>query len=340
MAVQILTPDQAADELRFGYLPLVNSKGEFVVNERGFVRVKGGPRNIVTNSVLRKDEWEELDRAVVAAQRDRLNFVTRLRARGLVRPLGSIGTLTSQWNVASEMTRAQVSLTGQGIPDQDRQDFLLKGVPVPVISKEFQIGERELQASRRLGNGLDTTYAYEASRVVAEEEERLVIDGNITIKLNNDVIYGIRTHPDINTGTAVGDFGTLSNIFDSYLDMLTAADAAGFFGPFEVWIYGTQYIEMMNVYTDGSGQSAMRRVLDSIPAIDAIHPCDWISDGQVMLVQMTQNVVDLAEYATGMVVEWSSGDGMTHFFRIMSIATPRVKSDYAGNSGIVYYTGA
>ncbi len=76
-----------------------------------------------------------------------------------------------------------------------------------------------------------------------------------------------------------------------------------------------------------------------ISNVEAIHPGDYMTDGTIVLVQMTPNVVDLALYEENMVVEWTSQDGMTHSFKVMSIAVPRVKSDYNSNSGIAYYTG-
>lgn len=322
-----------------GRLPLHYQDGdqELVTNEAGFVQVQA--RGVVTNSLLKKDEWEELDTAIVAAASERLNAITRLQSRGLVRRLGSIGVMASQWNIGSQMSRAVVNMTGQAAADMDRVDYNLAGVPVPVIHKEYQIGERQLEASRRLGEAVDVTNAYEAGRVVAEELERMFFAGyNLT--LNAQTIYGVTTETNINTGSASGDFGTISNIMPTFINMVSAAAGDNYHGPFEAWVSTTQYIQMMAVYSDGSGQSAIDRMKTAIPSLDEIWPGDYLADGSLVLVQMTPNVVDLALYEMGMNVEWASGDGMTHNFKVMTIAVPRVKSDYESHSGIVYYTGA
>ena len=118
--------------------------GDFVTNEQGFVQVRSG-RGLVANSLLRKDEWERLDAAVVQAQSERLNAVARLKELGLVQGIDSIGVTLSQWNTGSQMTRAAVDISGQSAEDRDRVDYLLNSVPVPVIHKEFTIGDSLLR---------------------------------------------------------------------------------------------------------------------------------------------------------------------------------------------------
>lgn len=337
MSVQELGAFKSGGGFRKGFTPLVyEDNGEIATNESGYVVVENSA-GMRTNSLLRKDEWESLDNAVLQAARTRLVGIQRLQDRGLTKNLDSIGIMTTQWNKGSEMTRATVNMSGQTAMDRDRQDYNLTGVPVPVIHKAFRIGERDLEASRRLGEGIDTTNAYEASRVVAEELERMLYDGNSDINLNGDTISGLKDAS--NTGTADGDFDTLSNIHPTITAMVNAAQADNYFGPYELFIYKTQYNEMLDRYTDGSGETPLDGVL-RIPDITAVHSVDYLSDGELVLLQMTPNVIDLAVHSLNQMVEWTSDDGMTHSFKVMSIAVPRVKSDYSGGEGIVYYTGA
>ena len=122
--------------------------------------------------------------------------------------------------------------------------------------------------------------------------------------------------------------------------MITAAVADNYFGPYEFWVARTQYEEMaLNFYTDGSGDSGLDRVM-KMHDINQIHPSDWMTAGTLVLVTMDPNVIDLQWYSMNQVIEWASPDGMSHSFKIMTIAAPRVKSDFNGASGIVYYTGA
>jgi len=339
MSVQELRDFKAGGGFRNGFTPLMyEDTNEIATNESGYVVVENS-MGMRTNSLLRKDEWEALDAAVIEAARTRLIGIERLQTLGLTTNLDSIGITVSQWNTGSQMTRAEVNISGQTMDNRDLQDYNLKGVPVPVIHKAFRIGERTLEASRRLGEGIDVTNAYEASRVVAEELERMLYDGNDDVELNGNNIYGLTTESNVNSGSADGDFDTISNIHPTFTAMINAAQADNYFGPYEVFIYKTQYNEMLDRYTDGSGETALDGVL-RIPDIQAIHSVDYLSDGKIVLVQMTRNVVDLAIHSLNQVVEWTTGDGLTHDFKVMSIAVPRIKSDYEDGSGVVYYTGA
>ena len=85
---------EAQTALRNGSRPFVNER-------TGEVKIQT-PRGLVVNSALRKDEWEELDRAIVESAVAPLNMVNRFRRAGLVRRLGSLGTLIAQYTQVSE----------------------------------------------------------------------------------------------------------------------------------------------------------------------------------------------------------------------------------------------
>lgn len=334
---------QQADQIawRNMLVPLKNKKsGELAVNKQGFVKL-GNNAGMVTNSLLRKDEWEYLERRVLMAQTQELNAIARLQELGLVEDLPNMGILDFQWNVASEMTPAVVNLSGRAQMDQDAQDFTLAGRPIPVISKSFEIGERFLTASRNTGQSIDTSYAAAASKVVAEQLETMFLSGDSSIEMNGRTIYGLTSEPNRNTGSATGDFGTISNIYPTFLAMWGALRSDYHRGPnFEAWVSTNQYTEMANVYTDGSGDSAMSRVLAKIPGLRAVHSADFLTDGSLVMVQMTEDVVKVAINILGTLVEWAAGDGMSRQFRVMTIAAPIVRSDYNSRSGIAHYTGA
>lgn len=310
------------------------------VNQKnGLVRVQT-ERGLVVNSLLRRDEWQALDTAVQGAAKNRLTAMNRLRARGLVKPLSSFGVLTTQWSQSSEMTAAQADMTGQGRPERGRVEFKIQGRPVPIIWKDFNLPARELEAARLLGTALDTTHATEATRVVSEKIEDMVVNGDAGVVFGGNTIYGLTSEPNRNTGSAAGDWGTITNVIPTITSMIAAANADHYYGPFELFVSTNQYAEIStSFFTDGSGQSALQRAL-LIPQLEAITPCDTLADGALDLVQMTEDVVDYVEHMGITVVEWMSADGMTANFRVMSVGTPRVKSEYNARSGVIHFTGA
>lgn len=347
MTAQIISANSsdALDLLMRGRRPLMRVAGEkpeMLVNSQGYPVLGYHPdTNLAIHSLLRKNEWEELDRAVIGMVKLRLIGIQDLRQRGLVQTLGGLGTMVSQWNVASEKPGATISMDGRTRGNRDRVDKKLYGVPVPIIHDEYEIGARELEASRRLGDALDTTEAQESAASVAETAEGMLFNGSSTVVVGGSTIYGYTTLPARTTGTAAsfggGDFGTISNIQPTFLGVIAALAAKRYHGPFGCYISNTQYIQMLANYTDGSGQTALQRV-EALPQIDFVKPSDMLTDGVMVVVQMTANVVDVAIALEETNREWSSGDQMALYFKVMMALSPRLKTDYAGNAGIAHVT--
>ncbi|MDE8535466.1 family 1 encapsulin nanocompartment shell protein [Staphylococcus aureus] len=354
---------QAGIEAAQGSRPLINKAGK-MITRNGFPVIRPGrqmyvnvgngqSQPITTNSSLRKDEWEQLDTAVVPEAVQRLNGIRALLSRGLTFQLGGIGTLLAQYNTVSEMTAATITLDGHTRAEADRIDYNLLGVPVPVIQKPFQIAARELAASRMMGNGLDVGHGIAAARVVAEAVENMLYNGNTAITLGGQVIYGLTTHPNRNTGSASGDWGTAPNAVTTVAAMIAALAADRFYGPYILFVPTTQYVEASTIYVASSDQTQLDRIRNFPQIVDVI-PADFLTAGQPVLVQASRDVIDVA-FAPGYGVnvgddgltvtgvttlEWASGDGMVSYFKNLAIMVPRVKATYASRSGIAHYTGA
>jgi uncharacterized linocin/CFP29 family protein len=320
----------------------VGSRPLRVNNRTGQVQVVS-ERGIVVNSLLRKDEWQLLDREIQKAATIRVTAVNDVKAKNLVIPIGSLGVLTTQFSQQSEMTSAARNMTGQATGERDRLEHLIKGRPIPITYKEFNIPKRQLEASRLLNTSLDTTTAEAAAVVVAESLQDLLVNGDTSVVFGGDTIYGYRTEPNRNTGTAAGlgggDFGTLSNIIPTVKGMIAAVTSDRYYGKYILYLAPNQHVEVTTqFYSDGNPETPYERIM-RIEQIEAVKACDALPDGEGLLIQMTKNVVDWAEHMQPTVVEWLSGDGMMAHFKVMAVATPRVKSDFNGNSGIYHVTG-
>jgi len=331
--------DKEFDGFKSAYRP--RKDGSTLVNKRtGEVAfLRNG--KVVANSALRKDEWEELDEIVVEAA----GPLTTMLADLPKKTHESIGVLAAQYNTQSQMTAADVSMTGRSRGQMDAVDYNLVTVPLPVIYKEVELGERELVASRQLGSGLDTASVFEATRVVVERLADMLYNGFSSISFNGATIYGLTTHPNINTGTG-GDWGTISNIHPNVVSMIAASVADNYRGPWTLDVATTQYTQMLARYTDGSSSTAFDEVLN-IPGIDSIVQSDQLTAGGAVLRQNGRNVVEWQQVNLGgqdvngiqiALLEWMSGDGMVHHMKIMAIASPIVKADYESQSGITYFT--
>lgn len=343
--IQILNAaTDGAKSLRGSFNP---ADPDIRVNKRGqFVRVNKDGDAFVVNSLLTEDEWAEIESQVLAAARYPLRIVQDFRARGLVSRLGGVGSLEARWYTSSDVTAATVNMTGRGRAERDLPEMKQAGVPVPVVFKEFAIDWRTLEASRRLGDGLDMTGLVEATRVVAEGYEGIVANGNTAVTLNGNPVYGLRTHPNRNTDTAGnyggGDWGTIANIIPTVAGMINAANGQYNYGPFQLYVSQTQYNQAALVhYDDGSGDTPLARLTDMamIAGVSSL-PVATLAAGELLLLQMTPEYMELAEAIPLQVREWSTPDGTESIFKVMVIGTPKIKARYGSQTGIVHATGA
>jgi uncharacterized linocin/CFP29 family protein len=322
--------------------------GRPMVNKRsGLVSIQT-PRGLTVNSALRKNEWEELDRQIVAAAVPPLRMLNLLVSRGLTRTLGGLGTLMAQYNAVGEMTPANATLRGHASIEKDLIDSTLAGVPVPVIAKEFEMDERLLANSRMLGDGLDVANGAAAARVVAEKMEDLLINGDTSINLQGQTVYGLTSHPSRITGTATSFGGgvwsaAIDNAVKTIAGMIGQLQAKNFFGPYGVFASINQFnTAALTYYVDGSGDTPRDRIM-RMANVAVMEQIPQLVDGTVLVVQLDSNTVQAA-YAPGYFPsttrEWSSGDGMLNSFKVMAVYTPIIKAAVGSKLGVAHATGA
>lgn len=298
-----------------------------------------------TNDVLRKDEWKQYDTKVIEVARTRLIGVADLLAAGLRYDVSNaLGTTRVEWETVSDMDAAEISMSGVTPGQNDRAVFTLKNVPLPIIHKDFNINIRALEASRRTGDSLDTTQAALCSRLVSEQIETVLFNG-ATLVHNGSSIYGYTTAPNRNTGVLTGDWSTFpvvtgENILADVISMIAAAEGDNMYGPYALYVPTTYYNVMLNDFKAASDKSILQRI-EEIPQITSVKASSNLStgaNGEVLLIQMTSDVVDMVVGQQHTVVQWESQGGMVVNFKVMAIMVPRIKDDANTQSGITHYS--
>lgn len=293
-----------------------------------------------TNEVLLKDEWIQFDNKVVQIARQRLVGVGDLLSAGLSTPLANpLGHTRVEWQKMSDMDPAEVSMSGVTQGRNDRLEFDLEGVPVPIIHKDFNINIRALHASRNGGLPLDTTQAELAARLVSEKVEEMLFVGAASIKIQNSTIYGYKTAPNRNTGTVYNwSSATGDQIVEDILEMISALYADKMYGPFVFYIPLTWFVALSDDYKAASDKSILSRVKE-IPGVQDIRPSENLTN-EVVAVQMTSDVVDMIDGMQPTTLMWESHGGMVFNFKVMAIMVPRMRSSLSGQSGIAHFTTA
>jgi uncharacterized linocin/CFP29 family protein len=326
--------------------PYLNSRGQSVIAvNTGQLDGQGQPvyaeRAINVNATLRKDEWVKVDAAVIQSARERLVIIDDMRAAGLVYNVGGLGVIISEFESQSEMTDAEVTMDGETQVDQDRLEFGIRGVPIPIIQKPFRIGERALLASRQRGAGLDLASSQEAARSVARTSEKLLFLGSGIGKTGGYDIPGLTTY----SGRALDTWADWSNAGTTTATIL--ADILGAvslmetthrrFGPFTLYLPGAYAARFREDFKANGDMTLMERVL-ATQVIKAVRFSDVLPVGNAILIQMTSDVIDLAVASDITTIQWSSPSGWTNFFQVFAAWAPRFKADFDGHQGILHAT--
>ncbi len=293
-----------------------------------------------TNDVLRKDEWIAYDTAIVEVARERLIAVGDLVSRGLTFNLpNALGTTRLEWEKVSDMGDAEVNMAGITDASRDRVLFDLDSMPIPIIHKDFQINVRVLEASRTTGQPLDVTQAQLCSRIVSEKIESILFSG-VTVGGTNGTIYGYTTATNRNTGSVTASWATATGaqIIGDVLAMINKAVADNMYGPYMLYVPYAAYVHMADDYKSESDRTILERV-KAVPGIIDVRPTSNLSGTNVIMVQMTRDVVDMINGIQPTMVMWESHGGMQMNFKVMAIMVPRVRTgDYNTQSGLVHYS--
>lgn len=317
--------------------------GSTLVNKRtGEISYQDRYGRLVGNSALLEEEWRVIDDIVVEAAGPATTVLADLPKK----THDSIGVLASSYSRRSQVTEADVSMSGRSRGQMDAPDYTLITTPLPVIFKEIEFGERELESSRRLGSDVSTDSIFEATRVVSEKLADMFYNGFAAITFNGATIFGLTTQTNRNTFSG-SDWGTITNIHPNVVSMIAASMTDNYNGPWTLDVATTQYTQMLNRYSDGSSGTAIDEVL-KIPDLESVVKSSQLTAGVAVLRQNTRNVVEWQQTNLGgqnvngvqiALVEWLSGDGMVHHLKLMAIASPVIKADYETQSGIVHATG-
>lgn len=303
-------------------------------------------RHLNIHSTLRYDEWTSLDRSVMEAGKEVLVGVEGLRRAGLVRT-ESIGTSIAQYNKRSTTAPAQMAMNPLTDGERVRLNYTIAGVPIPFIFQEFQLDIRTLTASRMSGAGLDLETGAEAAYQVAFAEEQLLFKGTPAIAVADQLgalttIYGYKTHPDRNTGLAVGDWGDATSGYKNTIatiEAMKAALRADFFpGPY--WLYVNPHnwsdIHTINAATDRQVMEVVR----NDPELSRVEMSFQLDSGELIMIDPRSRTVQWVEAASIRTVEWDEKGSLGTNYRVLAAAAPLVKSDAEGRSGVAHFTQA
>ncbi len=291
-----------------------------------------------TNTTLRKDEWQHLDDDIIKTARIRLRAVGDLMSRGLTKPVNGMQVSVLQWQTQSKTSGdVSVSMDPQVQGDNEAVVFGLESLPLPFYHADYQIGERELNISRMGGQPLDTTVATERTADIAEKVENTLVNGLSTYTYGGGTIFGYTDHPDRHTETLALAWtaATGAEILDDVLALKQGLIDKKKYGPYVLYI-PTAYECVLEEDFKAETSDTIRERIMAVSTIEDIKVLDTLPADNVLLVQLTADVVRMVVGMPLNNVQWVEKGGFTNHFKILTIMIPQFRVDRDGNLGVAH----
>lgn len=291
-----------------------------------------------TNATLMRDEWVEIDRVVRKVARERLRGIQDLESRGLVYNMTNpMGKTILEYQDMDDPGEAEIDMDGRTRTAGQRPKFETKYLPLPIIHSDFNLSERNLQSSRTAGDPLDTIQIETATRRCLEKAEDLLFT-DTSFTYGNGTIYSYLSFTGSSAVTLSQNWDasgkTGAEILVDVQNMIQACTNANHYGPFILYIPTAYQKVMGDDYTSGYPKTVRDRLLE-LDELSDIKVADRLAANTAVLVQMDTQTVRLVNGFAPTVVQWSSGDGLTHHFKVMMIQVPQLRQDQSGQSGVV-----
>lgn len=290
-----------------------------------------------------------IDRAVVEVGQQRLTFVADLISAGLTYSLNDpLSVSQLEWYSSDKVGAAKRTMSPSARGERKMPTLTPNRLPVYLTTDDFSIDIRTLKQSQRAGMPLDTTLVKQCTRSVNEAIEDAAINGATTLDGQDLKVAGYGAPGILNAPNAEVQTLTLAawstvpvgqTVFNETMAMIAKLQGNNKFGPYRMYIPTTVGNMMAGDYntTSGNPVTIQNRLLQ-IPGLEAIRIADKMPANKVALVQMTSDVVDVVMGQAPTVIPWTSLDGFMIYNLVMAIVIPRVRSDAAGDSGIVIGT--
>ena len=296
-----------------------------------------------TTATLRKDDWLQIDEVVVKAAKERLRAVADLRGAGLTLTIPSgMGKTVLQTETMGDIDPASVNMDGLAEGPNDRPLFEPTYLPLPIIHKDWNYSLRQILVSRNGGSPLDTSHADLAARRVAEEAEKLLL-GVSTVADQyawaNGTIYGYTDFPSILTRTITtptGAIGQGATFLADVMAMKQQSHNALHYGPWVLYV-ASAWDQFLDDDFKANGDQTIRERVMKINGLQDIRTLDYFTGTyDIVLVQMTQDVVREVMGMDIVTLQWETQGGMQINFKTMAIMVPQLRADINGRTGIVY----
>jgi len=289
------------------------------------------------------DAWRRLDGRAAQIQRDVLAVFNRL-AQANTTPL-SVADLVSYFPQISDSGDVSVSMDGRHTGKADQAVVKYVGTPVPAVTSEARFGWRQMEVIRKGGGMIDAETLANHQRKVAEKAEDLVLNGDTSVVVGGSTIYGLRTHPQRNTGTHGFDLSaaTGANWLATFQALINALVGDNAFGRVTVFLnYADWVYASINEFTAGYPKTILQRMRE-IEQIAEIIPAGRVPADNVLGVAGLENgdwgsILSAMPMATVPKARHNAQDD--YVFQVLMMAAPQLRTDFDGRAPFAHLTAS
>lgn len=302
----------------------------------------GDTKILCANTTLLKDEWKLMSDKIVSVAQERLIGVSDLITRGLFLNItNGLGKTVLETQTASDMEAAELNMDAIAATKvaKDRLKFDIGYLPLPIVSKRFDISARVLNASRSGSQPLDTRQAAIASRLVSEKIEEVLFTGASTYTFGGGVLYGYMDHINRVTGnlTANWDDSGADPVQD-VINMKQKSINVKHHGPWILYVPTNFEGPLDEDYVSSYPSKTVRQRILDIGGIEDVKVADKLTADNVLLVEMSEDTVRMIIGLQSTLLQEEANFGMNLKFLVLAIMVPQIFADQDGNCGIVHYS--
>lgn len=301
---------------------------------------------------LPPDAQRLIDDAVVSVGMSRLTLVADLLAEGLVKPLPNwLAVPTLYQRRSGRAGHAQRTMVPKARGERQIQNE--DGVTTPIYATwdDFSFDVRTIAAANRAGYDIETSHVTGATRNVNEAVEDQGINGLVD-EQGNLIAIGGHTAPGLINATGVNTYQYLGgatgrawddatktgeHILADLIDMVEILQDDNYYGPYNLYVptaYGLKLMSDFKSATSGTIQSRLEELIAGNRPI-RIRVADQLPANRTVLVQMTEDVIDVVDGQRPSQVGWEDGPGFESFSIVLACMIVRPKANFDGASGIV-----
>jgi uncharacterized linocin/CFP29 family protein len=295
---------------------------------------------INADATLRHEEWLHIDQAILRVARERLRAVQDLRDRGLTYTIpNGMGSTVMLSEKQSDINDATISMDGIREGANDRPVYDTDYLPLPIIHKDFHFSARQILASRNGNTPLDTSMVEMATRKVAETAEKLLLGITTYGTYGGGTIQGYTNFTSALTATLTTPVGNASTrgatLIAEVLAMRQQLHGALYFGPYMLY-NAPNWDQYLDEDFKANSDKSVRQRLMEIEGIQGPRTLDYLTGHDLIMVQMTSEVVREVIGMDIQALQWESHGGLQTNFKVMAIMVPQLRADYNGNTGVCY----